>query len=49
MLGLLLAISDDYTKTKFEKLYYHYRDLLMFISLKVLNKTELAEEQCKMH
>lgn len=44
MLSSLLATVSEETKYRFETLYFYYRDLMMHISLKILNSKELAEE-----
>lgn len=44
MLLLLLNIASEEQKIKFEQLYQQYKDLMMYISLKILKKKELAEE-----
>lgn len=44
MLLLLLNIASEEQKIKFEQLYEQYRDLMMYISLKILKKKEFAEE-----
>lgn len=44
MLLLLLSIVNEEQKIKFEQLYLQYKDLMMYISLRILKKRELAEE-----
>jgi RNA polymerase sigma-70 factor (ECF subfamily) len=44
MIILLLSIASEEQKIKFEQLYQLYKDLMMYISLKILKKKELAEE-----
>lgn len=44
MLSFMLNAVSEGEKTKFERLYMQYKDLMMHISLKILKKKELAEE-----
>jgi len=44
LLLFLLSTLNDEEKTKLEKLYNHYKNLMMYIALDILKSRELAEE-----
>lgn len=44
MLLFLLIQVDEKKKAKFELLYEEYKNLIMYISIKILHKKEIAEE-----
>lgn len=40
----MMLIDDEQNKSKFEKLYYEYRDRMMYVALSVLHNNEDAED-----
>lgn len=41
---LMALITDEENKTKFENIYYQYRDLMLYIAYNILNDYSLAED-----
>lgn len=46
LIALLDLIDSEEDKIRFEKFYYKYHDLVMFICMKRIDNYHLAEEAC---